>query len=59
MSSYKFFVDVARSNALKLKLTNKRKKVEVSMGVQMLPEDLADAMSEKPKPKNLKWENLI
>lgn len=59
MFSYKFIIDTARNNALRLRLTNNRKKVEVSVGVCLTPADLENAMSDKPKPQNLKWKSLL
>lgn len=59
MLSYKFIVDTARHNALRLRLTNNRKKVELSIGVDLTPEELEDALSEKPKPQNMKWKSLL
>lgn len=59
MFTYKFFIRENKGNSLRLRLSNNRHNAEISMGVQMLPEDLADAMSEKPKTKNLKWKTLL
>lgn len=59
MFSYKFLVRVDKNNALKLRLTNNRKKVEVSIGVSLTPDDLENALSEKPKPENMKWKTLL
>ncbi len=52
MLSYKFIIDGARENALRLRLTNNRRKVEVSLGLQMTEEELADSLSEHPAPRN-------
>ena len=59
MFTYKFFVDVNRNNALRIRLTNNRKKVELSTGINLLPNDLENALSEKPRPQNAKWKSLI
>ena len=59
MFTYKFIVKENKGNSLRLRLTNNRKVVEISMGVQLSPEDLADAMSVKPKSNNIKWKSVI
>lgn len=59
MFTYKFFVDVNRNNALRIRLTNNRKKVELSTGINLSPNDLENALSEKPRPQNAKWKSLI
>ena len=53
MFTSKFYVDTKRNNALMVRIINNRKTVELSMGFQMDEETLANAMSDKPKPKNL------
>lgn len=59
MFTYKFIVKENKGNSLRLRLTNNRKVAEISMGVQLSPEDLADAMSVKPKSNNIKWKSVI
>lgn len=59
MFSYKFFIRIDRDNDLRLRLINNRKKVEVSVGINLTPEDLDDSLSEKPKPQNVKWKSLL
>lgn len=59
MFSYKFVVRVEKNNALRLRLINNRKMTEVSIGVSLTPDDLENALSEKPKPENLKWKSLL
>ena len=59
MFSYKFVVDTARNNSLRIRLTNNRKKVEVSIGISLTLEDLENALSEKPKTQNMKWKSLL
>lgn len=59
MFSYKYIVDTARNNSLRLRLTNNRKKVELSIGISITTDDLEDALSEKPKPENMKWKSLL
>lgn len=59
MFSYKFLVRVDKNNALRLRLINNRKNVEVSIGIRLSPDDLDNALSEKPKPENMKWKSLL
>ena len=59
MFTSKFYVDTKRNNALMVRIINNRKKVELSMGFQMDEETLANAMSDKPKPKNLRYKSLL
>lgn len=59
MFSYKFIIDSGRGNALRLRLTNKRRKAEVSLGVRMSQETLDDALSDNPKPENIKWRSVL
>lgn len=40
MFSFKFYVDTARKNSLMLRITNNRKKTELSMGLRMTPPEL-------------------
>ncbi len=59
MFKYKFIIAKEKNNALRLRLINNRKKVEISFGVSLTPEDLENALSEKPKPQNVKWKSLL
>ncbi|MBD5209430.1 MAG: hypothetical protein HDS80_05755 [Bacteroidales bacterium] len=59
MFTYKFVVRTDKGNSLRLRLTSMRKITEISLGVQLSPDDLADAMSVKPKSQNLKWKTLV
>lgn len=45
MFSYKFYVDSNRNDALMLRVTNNRKKAEMSMGLKISPEELENALS--------------
>ena len=57
--SFKFFIRADRHNTLFLRITNNRKKVEMSFGVQMTQEAFEDASTLKPKPQNTKWRQLL
>lgn len=59
MFTYKFYIDVKRNNALMLRITNNRKKAELSLGFQMSEESLSDVLSQNPKPKNLRYRSLL
>lgn len=59
MLAYKFIVRADRGNSLRLRLTNNRKKVEIAIGVSITRDELEDALSEKPKPQNMKWKSLL
>lgn len=59
MFSYKFIVRAEKNNALRLRLTNNRKTVEISMGIRIPQETLDDALSTKPRPENFKWRTVI
>lgn len=58
MFTYKFYSN-PRDNQLRLRLTNKRKKTEVSVGVTVPQEALNDAMSANPAPENIKWRSVL
>lgn len=53
------FISNPRDNALRLRITNNRKKREISLGVQLSQEELENALSDKPKPRNLKWKTIL
>lgn len=59
MFSYKFIVRAEKNNALRLRLTNNRKAAEISLGIQLPQEDLDDALSPKPKPRNARWRSML
>lgn len=59
MFTYKFYIDTKRNDSLMLRITNNRKKSELSMGFQLTEDDLADAMSSKPELRNCKYRNMI
>lgn len=59
MFSGKFYVDTKRKNALMLRITNNRRKVEMATGLRMDEETFMDAMSPKPKPNNIRYKAII
>lgn len=59
MFTTKIYVNSAKNNTLMLRITNNRKKAELSLGFQMTEETLVDAMSPKPKPENRRYSSLL
>ena len=59
MFTYKFYSHAARKNAVMLRISNNRRKVEFSIGIQIPQEILDDAMSPKPRPENMKWRSVL
>lgn len=59
MFTAKFYIATQKNNALMLRITNNRKKAELSLGFQMPEEVLADALSHKPRPENLRYRSLL
>lgn len=59
MFSYKFYVRADKNNSLMLRITNNRKKAELALGFQITEETFSDAMSQKPKPQNLRYKSLL
>lgn len=59
MFTAKFYIATQKNNALMLRITNNRKKAELSLGFQMSEEVLADALSHKPRPENLRYRSLL
>lgn len=57
MFSYKFYVDSTRNDALMLRITNNRKKAEMSMGLKMPLEELETALS--GCSKNIRLEKML
>lgn len=57
MFSTKFYVDVNRENALMLRITNNRKKAEMSMGLQISPDELEAALSDSSR--NIRLEKML
>lgn len=59
MFSYKFYSRAERNNEVVLRISNNRKKAEVSLGFQMTQPQLDDALSERPRPENVNWHSLL
>lgn len=59
MFSYKFYIRTDKNHSLTLRITNNRKKAELSMGFSMDETTLADAMSAKPMSKNIRYRSLL
>ncbi|MDE6651337.1 MAG: site-specific integrase [Paramuribaculum sp.] len=59
MFSYKFFSDPSRKDDVRLRLTNNRKKVEISLGLRISQADIDNALSPSPLTRNVKWRNLL
>lgn len=60
MFRYKFFVDSRWSGgAVKLRLTNNRKKAEISTGIAMPESVLENALSPHPLSENIKWSRIF
>lgn len=59
MFTYKLYIDTKRNGTLTLRITNNRKKAELSTGFCMDEATLADVMSAKPMSKNLRYRSLL
>lgn len=59
MFTEKIYIDTKRNNALMLRISNNRKKAELSLGFQMPEETLADSLSLRPRPENLRYRSLF
>lgn len=59
MFSYKFFIQTNRGNDLRLRIINNRRKVELSTGIKWSPEQLLDALSDKPEKENFEKKKYI
>ncbi|MDE5705179.1 phage integrase SAM-like domain and Arm DNA-binding domain-containing protein, partial [Muribaculum sp.] len=57
MFSTKFYVDANRKDSLMLRITNNRKKAEMSMGLQITPEELESALS--GSSRNIRLEKML
>ena len=58
MFTYKILLRPGQ-NSVRLRLTNKRKVAEISLGIFLDAENFADVMSARPKAVNMKWKSLI
>lgn len=59
MFSYKFYVRTERDNDLRLRIINNRRKVEFSTGNKWTPEQLTDALSDKPGKANVEKKKYL
>lgn len=57
MFSTKFYVDANRKDSLMLRITNNRKKAEMSMGLQISPDELETALS--GSSRNIRLEKML
>lgn len=57
MFSYKFYVREEKNGALMLRITNNRKKAEISMGLRLSVHDLESALS--GKSNNIRFEKML
>ena len=57
MFSTKFYVDANRKDSLMLRITNNRKKVEMSMGLKISPDELEAALS--GSSRNIRLEKML
>lgn len=57
MFSAKFYIDPTRKDALMLRITNNRKKVEMSMGLQISPDELEMALA--GRSRNIRLEKML
>ena len=57
MFSAKFYVDANRKDSLMLRITNNRKKVEMSMGLKISPDELEAALS--GSSRNIRLEKML
>lgn len=59
MFSYKFIVDTARNNSLRLRLINNRKKVEVSCRLNLTSDGLENVPQRKAEILNIICKSLL
>lgn len=59
MFTYKFYVNTPKKNALMLRITNNRRKSELSLGFHISEEELADILSGSPSRKNQQLASLV
>lgn len=57
MFSTNFYVDANRKDSLMLRITNNRKKAEMSMGLQISPDELESALS--GSSRNIRLEKML
>lgn len=59
MFTYKFYVNLSKNNTLMLRITNNRKKSELSLGFRISEQEFADILSGHPSQKNGSLASLI
>lgn len=59
MFSYKFYVNTQKNDALMLRITNNRKKAELSLGFRISEATLADVLSQRPRPENVRYKAML
>lgn len=59
MFTYKFYVNTPKNNTLMLRITNNRKKSELSLGFHISKEELAEILSGSPSRKNQQLASLV
>ena len=59
MFTYKFVVRQGKERYPRVRITYQRKKAELSLKIELDPEDFYDALSKRPKPENMRWCRLL
>lgn len=59
MFTYKIYVDTKRNNALMLRISNNRRKAELSTGFRIAENELSEILAGQPGRKNQQLANLI
>ena len=59
MFTHKFYVNPSKNNALMLRVTNNRKKAELSLGFQMTEDVLNDLLSTNSKSQNARMRSVL
>ena len=59
MFTYKFIVRQGKERYPRVRITYQRKKAELSLKIELDPEDFYDALSKRPKPENMRWCRLL
>lgn len=59
MFTYKFYINPSKNNALMLRITNNRKKAELSLGFRLTEDALVDLLSANPKSKNMRMRSVL
>lgn len=59
MFTAKFYIDTKRNNTLTLRITNNRKKAELSLGFRLTEDALKDLLSSNPKSQNARMRSML